>query len=196
MRIDLPCDTKTVPLIIGEQNLEKVVISHISEASGEGTQEEMVRRALERPVGTPRLRELARGKKRVVLVTSDHTRAVPSKITLPILLAEIRAGNPDAEITILIATGLHRETTREEQIRMFGSEIVERERILVNRAFEKDEFVSMGGAALGGRVLCEPAGRGLRPAGDRGIYRAPFFCRFLRREKEYSSGNLLRGDGE
>ena len=115
MRIDLPYDTKTVPLIIGEQNLEKVVISHISEASGEGTQEEMVRRALERPVGTPRLRELARGKKRVVLVTSDHTRAVPSKITLPILLAEIRAGNPDAEITILIATGLHRETTRESR---------------------------------------------------------------------------------
>lgn len=107
MRIDLPYDTKTVPLTIGEQNLEKIVISHISEASGEGTQEEIVRRALERPVGTPRLRELARGKKRVVLVTSDHTRAVPSKITLPILLAEIRAGNPDAEITILIATGLH-----------------------------------------------------------------------------------------
>ena len=144
MRIDLPYDTKTVPLTIGEQNLEKIVISHISEASGEGTQEEMVRRALEQPVGTPRLRELARGKKRVVLVTSDHTRAVPSKITLPILLGEIRAGNPGAEITILIATGLHRETTREEQIRMFGAEIVERERIVVNRAFEKDEFVSMG----------------------------------------------------
>lgn len=144
MRIDLPYDTKTVPLTIGEQNLEKIVISHISEASGEGTQEEMVRRALEQPVGTPRLRELARGKKRVVLVTSDHTRAVPSKITLPILLGEIRAGNPGAEITILIATGLHRETTREEQICMFGAEIVERERIVVNRAFEKDEFVSMG----------------------------------------------------
>ena len=144
MRIDLPYDTKTVPLTVGEQNLEKIVISHISEASGEGTQEEMVRRALEQPVGTPRLRELARGKKRVVLVTSDHTRAVPSKITLPILLGEIRAGNPGAEITILIATGLHRETTREEQICMFGAEIVERERIVVNRAFEKDEFVSMG----------------------------------------------------
>ena len=45
MRIDLPYDTKTVPLTIGEQNLEKIVISHISEASGEGTQEEMARRA-------------------------------------------------------------------------------------------------------------------------------------------------------
>ncbi len=45
MRIDLPYDTKTVPLTIGEQNLEKIVISHISEASGEGTQEEMGRRA-------------------------------------------------------------------------------------------------------------------------------------------------------
>ena len=51
MRIDLPYDTKTVPLTIGEQNLEKIVISHISEASGEGTQEEMVRRAGEAGVG-------------------------------------------------------------------------------------------------------------------------------------------------
>lgn len=58
---------------------------------------------------------LAVGKNKVVLVTSDHTRAVPSKITLPILLKEIRKGNPDADITILIAIrtsqGYHRGRT-------------------------------------------------------------------------------------
>ncbi len=144
MEIKLPYDTGFVPLVVGEQNLEKIVVSHISEASASGTQEELVEQALAHPIGTPRLRELARGKKRVVLVTSDHTRAVPSKITLPILLREIREGNPQADITILIATGLHRETTREEQARMFGEEIVEHEKIAVNRAFREDEFVSIG----------------------------------------------------
>ncbi len=144
MEIKLPYDTGFVSLAVGDENLEKIVVSHISEASASGTQEELVEQALAHPIGTPRLRELARGKKRVVLVTSDHTRAVPSKITLPILLREIREGNPQADITILIATGLHRETTREEQIRMFGAGIVEREKIVVNRAFQAEEFVSMG----------------------------------------------------
>ena len=153
MRIDLPYDTKTVPLTIGEHNLEKIVISHISEVSGEGTQEEMVRRALEWPVGTPRLRELARGKKRVVLVTSDHTRAVPSKITLPILLAEIRAGNPDAEITILIATGCHRAPTREELIQKFGEEIAEREKIVIHSCEDSEDFVSLGTLPSGGELI-------------------------------------------
>lgn len=40
----------------------------------------IVQEALEHPIGTPALRELAKGKKKVVLVTSDHTRAVPSKL--------------------------------------------------------------------------------------------------------------------
>ncbi|MGN1015846.1 MAG: nickel-dependent lactate racemase [Faecousia sp.] len=92
------------------------------------------------PIGTPRLRELARGKKKVTLVTSDHTRAVPSKLTLPILLREIREGNPDADITILIATGLHRPTTEAEQRRMFGDAIVDHEKIVVNQAFQDEDF--------------------------------------------------------
>ncbi len=79
----------------------------------------------------------------IVIVTSDHTRAVPSKITLPLLLKEIRSGNPDADITILIATGLHRPTTEEEQRRMFGDEIVDHEKIAINNAFAPEQFVEL-----------------------------------------------------
>lgn len=99
--------------------------------------------ALEHPVGSPRLRTLAEGKRKIVIVTSDHTRAVPSKITLPLLLKEIRSGNPDADITILIATGLHRPTTEEEQRRMFGDEIVDHEKIAINNAFAPEQFVEL-----------------------------------------------------
>ena len=99
--------------------------------------------ALEHPVDSPRLRTLAEGKRKIVIVTSDHTRAVPSKITLPLLLKEIRSGNPDADITILIATGLHRPTTEEEQRRMFGDEIVDHEKIAINNAFAPEQFVEL-----------------------------------------------------
>ncbi len=62
----------------------------------------------------PRLCDMAVGKKKVVVISSDHTRPVPSHIMMPLILAEIRKGNPDADITILISTGLHRTTTKED----------------------------------------------------------------------------------
>ena len=118
--ISIPYYTSTLDLHVDEANLKAVVTAKMHEYKAGKTEVELVHEALEHPIASPRLRDLAKGKQKVVLVTSDHTRAVPSKITLPILLDEIRQGNPDADITILIATGLHRPTTEEEQRRMFG----------------------------------------------------------------------------
>ena len=141
--IKIPYYTSSMDIHVEDENLKAVIYSGTDEYQAKGTEAELVEEALANPIGTPRLRELAKGKNKIVLVTSDHTRAVPSKLTLPILLREIREGNPDADITILIATGLHRPTTEEEQRRMFGDEIVDHEKIVVNKAFEKDahEFV-------------------------------------------------------
>lgn len=138
--IPIPYHTSSLDLHVAEQNLEAVITAKTEEyAPGKG-EAQLVEEALENPIGSPRLRELAKGKDKVVLVTSDHTRAVPSKLTLPILLREIRAGNPQADITILIATGLHRVTTEEEQRRMFGDDIVDNEKIVVNDAFKDEDF--------------------------------------------------------
>lgn len=138
--IPIPYYTSSLDLHIAEENLEAVITAKTEEYNPGKSEKELVEEALQNPIGTPRLRELAKGKKKVVLVTSDHTRAVPSKLTLPILLKEIREGNPDADITILIATGLHRPTTEAEQRRMFGDEIVDNEKIAINKAFEQDDF--------------------------------------------------------
>lgn len=138
--IPIPYYTGTLDLHVEEKNLKEVVTAKMHEYDPGKTETELIREALENPIGTSRLRELARGKNRVVLVTSDHTRAVPSKLTLPILLAEIREGNPDADITILIATGLHRATTEAEQRRMFGDAIVDNEKIAINDAFDPTQF--------------------------------------------------------
>lgn len=136
----IPYYTSTLDLHVDEANLEAAIYAKTDEYKTEKTEEELVRDALNSPIGTDKLCELAKGKDKVVIVTSDHTRAVPSKLTLPILLAEIRRGNPNADITILIATGLHRATTPEEQRRMFGDAIVDNEKIIVNQAFEDNDF--------------------------------------------------------
>lgn len=133
--IALPYHTSFVDVHVDEKNLKKVIYARTDECQVDQSEAQLVKSALESPFGTPRLRELAKSKRKVTLVTSDHTRSVPSKITLPILLEEIREGNPDAEITILIATGLHRATTKEEQREMFGPQIVETENIVVHDAF-------------------------------------------------------------
>ena len=112
----------------------------------------LVERAMAAPIGTPTLRELAVGKKKVVLIASDHTRPVPSKIIVPPMLREIREGNPDADITILIATGCHRNTTREELVEKFGEEIVAREKIAVHVSTEKQNLVKIGTLPSGGEL--------------------------------------------
>ena len=141
--IPIPYYTSTLNLHVDEENLKAVLTAKMHGFHAEKTQEQLVLDALEHPVGSPRLRELAKDKQKIVIVTSDHTRAVPSKITLPLLLQEIRSGNPQADITILIATGLHRPTTEEEQRRMFGDDIVDHEKIAINNAFDPEQFVEL-----------------------------------------------------
>ena len=75
---------------------------------------------MDNPIGSKKLEELAVGKKNIVIITSDHTRPVPSKVTMPIILRRIRSVNKDAKIKILIANGFHRRTTKEELIFKMG----------------------------------------------------------------------------
>ena len=142
--IEIPYFTSHVELHVNEDNLKAVLVAKMHELKNTTLEEEIVKSAMQNPIGTPLLSDLAKNKDKVVVVTSDHTRAVPSKITLPIILNEIRKGNPKADITILIATGLHRKTTEEEQRKMFGDDIVDHEHIVINDAFSPNDFVYEG----------------------------------------------------
>lgn len=110
----------------------------------------MVKQALENPIGSLRLRELSKDKNNVVIIASDHTRPVPSKIIIPAMLNEIRKDNPKANITILIATGCHRSTTKEELVSKFGDEIVKNEKIYIHDCDEKEKLIHIGTLPSGG----------------------------------------------
>ena len=113
---------------------------------------ELIACALQNPIGSPRLRELSRNARRVLLITSDHTRPVPSALTLPPMLAEIRQGNPAADIIILIATGMHRPTTPAEMKAKFGTALVARERFEIHCARNDADMVRLGMLPSGGEL--------------------------------------------
>ncbi len=134
--VQFPYNTTHLEVDIAERNLKSVLTSRLHQFKPTKSPEQLVLDALTEPIGSRPLQEIVRDKNKVVIVTSDHTRAMPSKVTLPILLEQVRKGNPQADITILIATGLHRPTTEKEQRSMFGDEIVDNEKIVVHDAFD------------------------------------------------------------
>lgn len=144
--IELPYDLEKIRLDIDDQRLAGVLVPPPAKKQNDVARSgsELVKEALAHPVGSDRLRDLVRGKNRITIITSDHTRSVPSAITLPLLLEEIRDGNPDADITIIVATGLHRGMTKEEMNAKFGPRLVAKERIINHDAFDADMFIDLG----------------------------------------------------
>lgn len=153
--IRLPYGKGTVNAQIPDDRLAGVLTSKAHEYRADGPETEIVRESVEHPIGSVRLRELAKGKKNIVLIASDHTRPVPSKVIAPVIMDEIKAGNPDAIVTVLIATGFHRATTREELVFKFGEDFVDRKdvRFVVHESHKSEDMVEMGTLPSGGKFL-------------------------------------------
>ena len=148
---ELPYGNETIRFTIPQQCLRGVLVAAHPTPDAD-TQQERVQKALEHPIGSQRLCDLAREKRHVLIITSDHTRPVPSRITMPLLLEEVRRNNPDVRLTILIATGMHRPTTQQELRARFGDGIVDREKIVVHRAEADEDMVFMGTLPSGGEL--------------------------------------------
>ena len=87
--------------------------------------------ALQAPINSPSLRELARGAQSVCIVVTDATRACPDHLLVPPMLQMLaEAGIAADAVTILIATGAHRASTETERREKLGDAIVDRYRII------------------------------------------------------------------
>lgn len=149
----LPYGKSTQSLSIEQEHLAGVLENRLGQYKVGKDPKTLVLDSLRSPVGTKPLRELAADKKRIVIISSDHTRPVPSSLIMPLILKEIRAGNPDADITILIATGLHRKTSSEELKQKFGEEIFNHETIKIHDCDDEETLVDLGKLPSGGRLL-------------------------------------------
>ena len=140
MTVYLPYGKTSIPMDIAP---ERVIVSNISKLEG-GDGAALVQAAMAAPIGSPSLSQLAVGKNTCTVIISDHTRPVPSRDILPHMLAQLRQGNPNIDITLLVATGCHRETTLGELRAKLGEDIAEREKIVVHDAFDPEKNVQIG----------------------------------------------------
>lgn len=149
--IRVPCGKGFAAGFVDERNLLGVYHSALPESAG--NEVELVDEALDNPVDSCTLEELASKASTAVVISSDHTRPVPSRIIMPRILERLRLGNPDIKITILIATGFHRATTKDELIDKFGAEIVESENIIVHDSTDSGTLVRIGTLPSGGALV-------------------------------------------
>jgi nickel-dependent lactate racemase len=104
--------------------------------------DDQMRTALQNPVGTPRLRELAGGKKRVIILFDDLPKPTPTGRIIPFVLEELQAGGiKDEQIRFLCAMGTHRYMTYEELAAKLGSDIIEKFPVYQHNTYENTVFV-------------------------------------------------------
>ncbi|HEY5556455.1 nickel-dependent lactate racemase [Acetobacterium sp.] len=192
IKISLPYGKEKISLNLDEALLNSVLVSRIEDYHPGKTQSELVKEAMESSIDSPGLRELAVGKKNVVIIASDHTRPVPSQIIMPIMLSEIRKGNPGAEITILISTGFHRPTTKEELNQKFGEEIVASEKIVVHESENPDCLVKIGTLPSGGELIINRLGAEADLLVSEGFIEPHFFAGFSGGRKSVLPGIASR----
>ncbi|EOE6385559.1 nickel-dependent lactate racemase [Enterococcus faecalis] len=153
VEINLPYDKKMITARIPDKNFIGLLESKAEHFSNPYTEKETVEKSLDKPIGSLPLEELAKDKKDIVLISSDHTRPVPSHIITPIILRRIRSVNKTARIRILVATGFHRPSTREELISKYGKEIVENEEIVMHISTDDSSMVKIGQLPSGGDCI-------------------------------------------
>ena len=98
-----------------------------------------IKRALQEPIGTKRISEIAKPGDKVAIVVDDFTRPAPSHLMVPPILEELNnAGVKNEDITIIFACGTHRPVTDEEARRLLGEEIAGKIKYVSHNCSAKD----------------------------------------------------------
>ncbi len=109
-----------------------------------------IRRAINEPIGSKKLSELAKGKHTAAIVINDITRPYPGKEMVEVIADELnRSDIPDENITLVIAYGHHRDNTREELISMLGEKNLNRFRIEHHHATDPNSLITIGRTSMG-----------------------------------------------
>lgn len=111
-------------------------------ADGPDIGEEGIAQAFAGPIGTPRLAELARGRRSAVIVVDDLSRPTPAHRLVPRILAELEAGGVSRDRTlILMGVANHRPLTREDMVKKLGEEVVSSVRVKNHFSWAHCEYI-------------------------------------------------------
>jgi nickel-dependent lactate racemase len=127
-------------------SIEPNLISAAADAKAE------IERALNEPIGSKRLSEIAQPEHKIAIVVDDFTRSTPSHAMLPSVLAELNAaGVKDENVTVIFGSGTHRAVKPEEASRLLGEEVLNRVKT-VSHDCNAQDLVSVGKTKHGTHV--------------------------------------------
>jgi nickel-dependent lactate racemase len=113
-KIQIPYGSKLI-----EIDIEGELLDPIDKNVGKTKNRDVLRHALQNPIGTKKLKEIVNNKKdaKIVIVVDDHTRDAPTEKMLDCLIEEI--GHTD-RITLLVACGTHAPPGEEDLNSILG----------------------------------------------------------------------------
>ena len=101
-----------------------------------------IKTSISNPIGTPPIRELAKGKKEVVIIFDDISRVTRVAEIVPFVLEELaEAGIPDNRIRFIVALGLHSAMWRQHFVKKLGEEVVARFSVYNHNPFYNCTYV-------------------------------------------------------
>lgn len=124
MRVEIPFRKEKVELNIPDKNiLDFISGENISLGLNE---DKIIIQALENPVKSRKLSEMARGRKSACIIASDITRPCPTYKFLPRLVEELNKGDiENKNIKVVLGIGIHRKHTEDEKRKLVGDYIYE-----------------------------------------------------------------------
>jgi nickel-dependent lactate racemase len=128
-----------VQLPLSDKNILQVL--NLKEQEVLSNPEEKLKYLLKNPIGSPYLKELIFQKKaqKILIIVNDITRPTPYKIILPPLLNELdEIGVNKEDIKFIIATGIHRDNSKEELSNIFGEDIISTYKFINHNADSPD----------------------------------------------------------
>jgi nickel-dependent lactate racemase len=152
MLVNMPYNSRHIEISVPDDS----AVYHTSFRDPGTDARNLVRNAVRNPVKCDPLREVLKksGAQTVVIVVSDITRPIPYSDFLDAVLEEVEdSGIRRENITILIATGMHRPSTASEREQMFGPEICKSYKIIDHRSDKPDELVKIKGMSKAGRPI-------------------------------------------
>jgi len=148
MMLRFPFGRGSLKLDIPRANLVSVIEPRFMEAAWD--EEGEVRRAVDHPIGSLRVKEAIKKQAKAVIIVSDITRPAPNPLMVPPVLDALReAGLKTESMEIVVASGLHRPASREELEELLGKDVVRKVKVINHNAEDEEQLTEIGKTTFG-----------------------------------------------
>lgn len=109
---------------------------------GERINKESIVNSIKEPNKVEKISILARNKKNIIVLIDDLTRRTPTELIFPYILGELKEANiSDEHISVLVASGAHRQLNRIDLLKKIGKKYITRFKILSHCPYENNLYL-------------------------------------------------------